>query len=83
MYCPCIFYIVISEAVVVSGICFILIDSGDLACKSVLLQGVELGVVDVPLHRIDQKSVILSTKPVIVGIGHALPSECVLVRYMA
>ena len=41
---------------------------------SVLLQGVELGRVDVPLHRIYLKSDLI-TGPVIVGVRHNLPVE--------
>ena len=39
---------------------------------SVLLQGVELGVIDVPLHRISLKSDLV-TGPVIVGVRPTLP----------
>ena len=42
--------------------------------KSVLLQGVELGVIDVPLHRIYLKSDLI-TGPVIVGVRPTLPVQ--------
>jgi hypothetical protein len=42
--------------------------------KSVLLQGVELGIIDVPLHRIYQKSDSI-TGPVIVGVRPTLPIQ--------
>ena len=42
----------------------------------VLLQGVELGCFNVPLHRIYLKSDLI-TGPVIVGVRHNLPFEAV------
>ena len=42
--------------------------------ESVLLQGVELGVIDVPLHRIYLKSDLI-TGPVIVGVRPTLPVQ--------
>ena len=39
-----------------------------------MLQGVELGRVDVPLHRIYLKSDLI-TGPVVVGVRHNLPVE--------
>ena len=42
--------------------------------RSVLLQGVELGVIDVPLHRIYLKSDLI-TGPVIVGVRPTLPVQ--------
>ena len=40
--------------------------------RSVLLQGVELGVIEIPLHKIYLKS-DLTTGPVIVGVRPTLP----------
>ena len=42
--------------------------------RSVLLQGVELGVIDVPLHEIYLKSDLI-TEPVIVGVRPTLPVQ--------
>ena len=42
--------------------------------RSVLLQGVELGVIDVPLHKIYLKSDLI-TGPVIVGVRPTLPVQ--------
>ena len=42
--------------------------------KSVLLQSVELGIIDVPLHRIYLKSDLI-TGPVIVGVRPTLPVQ--------
>lgn len=44
--------------------------------RSVLIQGVELGVINVPLHRICLKSDLI-TGPVTVGVPPTLPVPCV------
>ena len=61
-----------SQNLLLEGI-FILSENNSVGA-SVLLQGVELGCVNVPLHRIYLKSDLI-TEPVVVGVRHDLPVE--------